>query len=141
MATSPPATVPLLHQFLGIGLAMVAAASLVLMYLGIVPMMDHDSAAPATAYALSAIALVLAAVAIFVFKPRVPARPSDQPVEQYWSTPHVGLKVMPVWFLLEGAGMVAAVGYYLTGEPVSAVATAVTLGAFWLCGPNALAKT
>ena len=45
-----------------------------------------------------------------------------------------------VWFLMEGAGMMAAVGYLLTGQPVSVVAMGVAIVAFWLSGPNAFAK-
>jgi hypothetical protein len=44
------------------------------------------------------------------------------------------------WFLLEGAGTMAAVGYFLTSEPVAAVAAGVLIGAFWWCGPNVFAK-
>jgi hypothetical protein len=141
MATTAPATVPLLHPLLGIGLVAVAAVCLILRYLGVVPMMGHDSATLLMAYALTAIDVVLVVVALFVFKPRVPDRPSDQSVEQYWSAPDVGAKVLPVWVLLEGAGTLAAVGYCLTGEPVSAIATGLTIVAFWRCGPNVFSKT
>lgn len=137
---STPATLPVLHRFLGIGLVSLAASCLVLRYLGIASMPRHDSVTPVIAYTLSAFGVVLAAVALVVFKPRVPDRLPGQSVEQYWSTPEVGAKVLPVWFLLEGAGIMAAVGYFFTGEPVSAVATGVAIVAFWLCGPNVFAK-
>ncbi len=48
--------------------------------------------------------------------------------------------VVNVWFLLEGAGTLAAIGYYLTGQPLAAAATALLLMVFWTCGPNAFAK-
>jgi hypothetical protein len=41
---------------------------------------------------------------------------------------------------LEGAGMVAAMGYLITGESVSAIATILAILALWLCGPNVFAK-
>ena len=139
MATTP-ATLPLLHRFLGIGLVLVAASLLVLRYLGIAPMLPHDSVTRVIAYTLSGCGVVLAAVALFVFKPRVPDRSPGQSVEQYWSTPEVGAKVLPVWFLLEGAGMMAAVGYFVTGAPVSAVVAGLLIAGFSLCGPNMFAK-
>jgi len=141
MTTTNPPTVPLLHWFLGIALVVFAAVCLILKYLGIAPILGHDSVTLMMAYTLSAVAVLLTVVALFVFKPRVPDRPTVQTVEQYWSTPEVGAKAMLVWILLEGAGTLAAVGYCLTGEPVSAIATGLTISAFWLCGPNVFAKT
>ena len=129
------ATIPLLHKFLGIGLMGVAAACVVLRYFGIAPL-PQDSVTPVIAYTLSGIAVVMMVVAIFVFKPRVRARAAGQPLEQYWSTPDVGAKILPLWFLLEGAGTVAAVGYLLTGEAVSAIAAGAAIVAFWLNGPQ-----
>jgi hypothetical protein len=133
-------TIPLLHRFLGIGLVMVAASLLVIKYLGLVPTLPDGSVTLIIAYALSGVAVVLAAVALVVFKPRVPERSSAQSIEEYWSTPEVGSKVLPVWFLLEGAGTLAAVGYFLTSEPVAAIAAGVLIAAFWWCGPNVFAK-
>ena len=94
----------------------------------------------AIAGTLSGIAVLLAVLALFVFKPQVPERSPGQSVEQYWSVPGVGAKVMSVWFLMEGAGMLAAVGYLITGEPIAAIAAGLTIVAFWLCGPNVFAK-
>ena len=119
---------------------MLAAAFVVLRYLALAPMLPRDNVTQVIAYTLSGVGLVLAVVALIVLKPRVPDRTPGHSVEQFWSTPAVVTKVLPVWFLLEGAGTMAAVGYYLTGEPVCAVATGLAIVAFWLCGPNAFAK-
>jgi hypothetical protein len=140
MPAATPATVPMLHRFLGIGLMTLAAALLLLKYFGIAPGLRADSVTKLIAYSLSAVAVVLAVVALVVFKRRVPERSAAQSVEDYWSAPEVGSKVLPVWFLLEGAGTLAAVGYFLTGEPVAAVAAGVLIGAFWWHGPNVFAK-
>lgn len=140
MPAATPATGPMLHRFLGIGLMSLAAALLLLKYFGIAQGLRADSVTRLIAYALSGIAVVLAAVALVVFKPRVPERSAAQSVEEYWSTPDIASKVLPVWFLLEGAGTLAAVGYFLTSEPVAAVAAGVLIVAFWWCGPNVFAK-
>jgi hypothetical protein len=135
-----PATLPVLHRVLGIGLTAIAVVFLILRYLDIPPMLPHDSVTQVIGYTLSGLGVVLAAVALFVFKPRVPDHSPGELVEQYWSRPEIGPKVMMVWIVLEGAGVMAAVGYLSTGEPVTAIAAGVVIVAFWLCGPNVFAK-
>jgi hypothetical protein len=83
---------------------------------------------------------VLLAIALLVFKPRVPERGPRQSVDEYWSAPDVTAKVFLVWFLMEGAGAISAVGYFLTGQPVAAAVMALAIVAFWLCGPSIFAK-
>jgi hypothetical protein len=118
----------------------VTLALFVLRYLGIPHVPRHEGITPLVAYGFSALALVLAAVALVVIKPRVPGRPPEQSVNEYWSTPEVLAKVLPIWFLLEGAGTLAAIGYLFTGEPVTAITTGAAVVAYWLCGPNVFAK-
>jgi hypothetical protein len=133
----PRAPVLLLHRFLGIGLAAIAAGAVVLRYFGFKSLPD-DNAAQVVAYTLSGVAIVLAALAFLVFKPRVPDRAPGQSFDQYWATPEVAAKAMPVWFMLEGAGTLSAVGYLLTGEPVTAVTAGLANAAYWLSGPKPL---
>ena len=130
-----PAPVPLLHRFLGIGLMAFAAVAVVLRYFGIYSL-PHDNTARVIAYTLSALGTLLVALALLVFKPRVPHRAPGQSFEQYWATPEVGAKALPVWFVLEGAGMLATVGYLLTAEPVTAVTAGLANLAYWLSGPT-----
>ena len=141
MTDRPTAATPVtLHLFLGIGLVGLTMAFVVLRYLGIPEMPRPGRITPVVAYALSGLALVLAAVALVVLKPRVPGRPPEQPVGEYWATPEVVGKVMPVWFLVEGAATIAAAGYFFTGAPVCAIVAGALIAAYWLCGPNAFAK-
>ena len=141
MTDRPTAATPVtLHLFLGIGLVGLTLAFVVLRYLGIPEMPRPGRITLVVAYALSGLALVLAAVALVVLKPRVPGRPAEQSVGEYWATPEVVARVMPVWFLLEGAATIAAAGYFFTGAPVSAITTGALIVAFWLCGPNTFAK-
>lgn len=138
MPTTPP-TAPLLHRSLGIGLVMMAAVMAFLRYRGVAPTLPPESIT-LILYTLSGLCVVLMAVALFVVKPRVPDRRPQQSVEEYWSTPEVGAKALLVWFLMEGVGTMAAVGYLLTGQPVTVVAMVLAIVAFWLCGPNMFAK-
>lgn len=92
------------------------------------------------AYVFPGASIALLAVSFLVFKPRVPQRSMGEPVEQYWSTPQVVAKALPIWFLMDGAGIIAAIGYFLTGEPVSALVAGLAIVAFWLTGPNVFAN-
>jgi hypothetical protein len=118
---------------------MMAGVMSVLRYRGLAPTLPPESIT-SIAYTLSALCVVLVAVALLVIKPRVPDRRPQQSIEEYWSTPGVGAKAFLVWFLMDGAGMIGAVGYLLTGETVAFAAMGVAIVAFWLCGPNMFAK-
>lgn len=133
-------SVSLLHRVLGIGLVTVGSVFVVLAYVGVVPLLGDDGAGLVIAYAFSGIGFVVTAIALLLLKPRVPERRVGQSVEQYWSTPDVRAKVLPVWFLLEGATMVAAVGYLLTGELAAAIVAGAGIVAFWISGPQAFTK-
>ena len=127
---------PLLHRFLGIGLVAMATVFVTLGYLGIAPLLPSDSVSTVIAYAMSGISVVMGMVALLFLKPRVPDRKPGQSGEQFWSAPEAGAKVLPVWFLLESAGIAASTGYLLTGEPVSLIVSVLAIAAFWLCGPR-----
>ena len=139
MTDNPNAPTPvILHLFLGIGLVTLSLAFFVLRYVGFQLM--GDTVAPTVAYVLSGLSVVLAAITLVIFKPRVPDRSPGQSVDEDRSTPEVVARTTTVWFLLEGAGTIAAVGYFFSGEPVSAIVTIAAIVAFWLCGPNVFAK-
>lgn len=87
---------------------------------------------------LAALSVVLVAVALLLLKPRVPVREARQPVEQYWSS--VTRTILPMWFVMEGAGLLAIVGYFLTGQTVAAAAIAISIGTFIWYGPKAFVR-
>ena len=119
---------------------MIAAVTICFVrYRGLAPSLPPETIT-SMLYMLSGFCVVLMAVALFVVKPRVPERRPQQSVEEYWSTSEVGAKALLIWFLMEGVGMMAAVGYLLTGQPVTVVAMGLAIVAFWLCGPNMFAK-
>lgn len=139
LTTSTPATVPMIHRILGIGLLAGAAVFVGLRYFGI-GSIAHGSTSRTVAYALGAVAMVLTAIAVFIFRPRVPRRSPAQSLDQFWSAPDVAAKMLQIWFYLEGAGMLAAAGYLLTGEPVTAIAAGLAIAAYWWCGPTLFAN-
>jgi hypothetical protein len=118
MAT-PQANIPILHRFLGIGQVIVAAVFLVLRYLGAAPILSPDEGGSVIGYALAGFGMVLLAVALLVFKPRVPARRPE--------------------FLMEGAGILPAVGFLVTGHAVPLIVMGLAIVVFWMSRPDALA--
>src|SRR5262245_16436733 len=140
-APATPTTDPRrLHLFLGIGLVGLAAAFFLLHLLGIAEMQADDAFLRWIGYGFAGAVFALIAVVFVVFKPRVPGRETGQSVEEYWRRPEVSGAVLLVWFLLEGAGVLAAVGYRLTGQPLSAVVMILAVVTFWLCGPGYFAN-
>jgi hypothetical protein len=132
---------PLLHRILGIGVTTVATVFLVLTYLGIAPILrEPDGFEQTVAYGLSGVAAAVVALALLVVKPRIPDRVFGQSVEEYWSEPKVRQNVTLIWFLMEGAGILAAIGFFLTGAVVSAIAMGGAIVIYWLSGPKMLMK-
>jgi hypothetical protein len=68
-ANQKAATPATLHLFLGIGLVTLSLTFFVLRYLGF-QVMPHDGITRAVAYVLSGLSVVLAALALVIFKPR-----------------------------------------------------------------------
>jgi hypothetical protein len=138
MATTRPGPpiAPVLHRSLLTGLLILTVVMVVLR--------SGDTGEQSTddnqmlGYLLSALSFVLVAVALLLLKPRVPVREPRQPVEEYW--PSVMSTILPMWFVIEAAGMLAIVSYFLTGETVAAAAIGITIGAFIWCGPRAFVQ-
>ena len=84
MTESQNAATPVtLHLFLGIGLVTLSLAFFVLRYLGF-QLMPHDTITPAVAYVLSGLSVVLATLALVIFKPRDSRSTSTGPRPQWW---------------------------------------------------------
>jgi hypothetical protein len=132
---STTATLPLLHRFLGIGLIILAAVFAGVRFAG-VELLPQGAVAQTIGQVMVGLAGVLMAVAWLVHAPRVPRRPPGVSVTDYWSTPEVAERVTPLWFLLEGAGILASVAYLMVGDVLSTVATVITIVVYWAAGPN-----
>lgn len=72
---------------------------------------------------LGAIAAAILGVAYAVLRPRFPKRATDQSEDDYWSTSETRVSAIILWALVEGAGLLGGVGYFLTGR-ILAVAVA-----------------
>jgi hypothetical protein len=83
---------------------------------------------PATvAVGVAALTITMLVVAARVLRPRVPERRFDQSADAYWSETAARGPAVVLWATIEGAGVVAAVGYYLTGSAAPALGAAVAL--------------
>jgi hypothetical protein len=135
------ATPPLLFRMLGIGLTLMVAGAAVAAALGYAPLLEERDAASRTIGLVAAAGWIAASlVALLMLKPRVPERRPGQTVDQYWSTPATAAAAIRVWFVLEGACLLAAMGFLMTGEPLAAIAMGLGLPLFWGIGPNTFAK-
>ncbi len=94
--------------------------------------------APGIGVALAVLALALLAVAVSALRPRLPERRSDQSADLYWSDARNRTLAIVLWVVVEGAGVLAAVGYLLTGSLASAGALALALATMILLLPARL---
>lgn len=138
--TRPPqrqqANPALLHRFLGIGLVILAAGMVIVRYAGGI------DAAPDTllpAYVTSGVSFLMCAAALMFLKPLVPRRGAGKPLAAYWADPAVAPKALRVWFILEGAGVVASVSYFLGGGLIAAALIVLTVAVYWMNGPGVFA--
>ena len=140
MTGSQQATPRQLHLFLGIGSTLLAAVFIGMTAVGRAPLIPGDDSIAAIGYGLCGIAVVMAAVALVVLKPKVPERRPGISVDQYWADTNVLAAIVRVWFSLEGAATLSAVAFLLAGGPVALITMCLTLAAFWLTGPNLFAR-
>jgi hypothetical protein len=126
----------LLYKFLRIGVSILAAVFLALRFSGFAPLMPADDGSQLIAYVMSGIAVVLVLVGVFVLKPRVPARRPGQSSTEYWSTPKTVQQAMAVWFIIEGAATLGAVGFLMTGHAAAGAGMVLAIAVFWIVGPE-----
>ncbi len=129
-----------LHRALLVPLLAFSLVPLLLRYLGRTVTGFPVETTTILTYVFVACAVIIPSTALIIFKPRIPARRIDQSVSQYWSTREIASNASIVWFLVEGSGTLTAVGYYLTGSPILAIAMGLTIGLYWSLGPDRLAN-
>ncbi len=137
--THTPESAAALYRFLGLGVTAVALVFAGLNYAGIAPILPPGERPAVIAYALVLVSVVLMAVALLVIRPRMPRRLGQQPLHEFWALPAVNPNALLLWFILEAAGMVANVGFLLTGHSLLVVAILLALFLYWSYGPDRLA--
>ena len=76
---------------------------------------------------------------LMFLKPLVPRRGAGKPLAAYWADPAVAPTALRVWFILEGAGVVASVSYFLGGGLIAAALIVLTVAVYWMNGPGVFA--
>lgn len=135
-ATPPPqaGNPALLHRFLGIGLVITGIVLIAVRRFAAVAESQDDQVL--FEYVFSAIGVTMVGTALLHLKPQVPARRSGQTTAHYWADKQVTARATLVWFILDGGGIVAAVGHFLSGGPISAAVWMAAAAAFWMNGPR-----
>lgn len=72
---------------------------------------------------LVSVAILLIGVGSALFRPRIPARASDQTPDDYWGNPAVASRAMLLWAVCEAAALLGVLAYFLAGM-TSALAVA-----------------
>ena len=124
----------LLHRLLGIGLLITGIVLIAVRRFAAVAESQDDQVL--FEYLFSAIGVTMLGTSLLLLKPQVPARRSGQTTAQYWADKHVTARATLVWFILDGGGIVAAVGHFLSGGPISAVVWMAATTAIWMNGPD-----
>ena len=136
------APVVMVHGMLIGGILILAAVFAGLTAAGVVPMIRHDRDVATTtllAEIFGGLQLVILAVAVLVFKPRIPGRTAAQSVQAYWASQETISRVLPVWFLCDGAAILGIVAYGLTGHVIPAAVAGLALVACILLSPGRIA--
>ena len=86
---------------------------------------------------LAVVSVGVLVIAVGMLRPRVPERRSEQNPEAYWTDASRAAAIV-LWAAIEGAGLVGAVGYFLTAAAAPTVAYALALAALVLFRPARL---
>ena len=91
---------------------------------------------PAVGIALTVAAASALVVTVMVVRPRVPEQTPEQTPDTYWDDATVRMTVIVLWAAVEGAGMLGAVGYILTGATTPAIALVLGIVTLATLGPR-----
>ena len=118
-----------LHLALTLGLTLAAIVFFIVRRVQRLPPLVPS---PTVGIALAVAAVSTLVVAVTVVRPRVPPQAPEQTPDMDWGDATVRMTVLMLWAAIEGAGLLGAVGYFLTGTTAPALAlgvvTLATLG-------------
>jgi len=130
-----PQAARVLHRALLGGLLTISAVFLfIALGLHDAPLMNAGNNTSIVGNVLAACGIMPIVLGLFVLKPRVPMRTSGQDEAAFWRTALYA--VIPVWAVIEGAGIVGAVGALLTGSLAPALIVAIALGCLVVFSPG-----
>ena len=104
------------------------------------PILVPDASTPLIAYSFAGIALTAVAFAVLLVRSRIPARPSSEGINEYWSNGTVRGRAVLLWILCENAGIVSGTGFLLTGHMAPFLTQAIALMALGWYAPPRIAR-
>lgn len=140
MDQAPPPTnaarvVRILHGALVAGMVLVGVT---LVLVRRIPQRESFASAPTIGLALTGAGFILLAGAMLFLRSNIPKRGADQSADAYWMASEARGAAIVLWSVVEAGGLMALVGYLLTGAaaPVAIAALAVLVQI--LCRPPRL---
>jgi Na+/H+-dicarboxylate symporter len=82
---------------------------------------------PVLGYVTAGLGLANVALALAIFRPKIPRRSLDQAADDYWAGNDTRDPSIIVWAMIEGAGLVSWVGYFMTGSLVPAAVAVLSI--------------
>jgi len=130
--------VKLLHLIL-LGGGVLVALVFVLMVKLRGPILVPDSGTEVIAFSFAGIGLTAVAFAVLLLRPRIPERGSSEQLSDYWRAGTARQRSLILWIICENAGIIAALGFLLTGHFAALAVLALALMALAWFGPARLA--
>lgn len=127
--------VRVLHGVLLAGLVVSGAAFFVVLRMSHGPLMRG---VPLIGPVLVGCAVAVLGAAVTVLRARIPSRSPAQAPDAYWEDAGTRASALVLWAVIEGAGLLAATGYLLSGGMVPAVVFAAAVATIALHGPGRL---
>jgi len=127
--------VRLIHTALTLGPVLTTVMFVIVRRLSPLPALPQ---AAAISLPLTVGAIVLLVVALTVLRPRIPEQVSDQTPDAFWGDARVRMTALTTWAVVEGAAILAAIGYLLTGTMLPTLALALGLTTLWWLRPARL---
>lgn len=97
-----------------------------------------DSGTNIIGWSMAGISLTAVAFGVLLVRPRIPARPASTLPGDYWN-PATRAPSVLLWILCENAGVIAGLGYLLTGLLVALAVQGIALLALAWYSPSRLA--
>lgn len=91
---------------------------------------------PAVGIALAVAAISALVVAVAVVRPRMPPQSPEQTPDTYWGDATVRTTALVLWAAVDGAGLLGAVGYLLTGATAPLIALVIGIVTLATLGPR-----
>lgn len=122
-----------IHLVLTLGLTLAGVMFFIVRRVQELPALVHS---PAVGIALTAAAISALFAAVTVVRPRVPPQAPEQTPDMYWGDATVRMTVLVLWAAVDGAGLLGAVGYLLTGATAPAIALVLGIVTLATLGPG-----